>query len=121
MLSGADNGHGGEAVAGTELTTPAGSDLEVAALCRTSVLRRGTRATDDVLASSGGSAAGKDLEVPGASGVGSVADAVEALDGPLVTGSHHGDSSGGGSGQGASGGQESDERGGELHVVGWVG
>lgn len=121
MLSSADNRQGSKAVAGAELTTPAGSDLEVAALGRTSVLLGGTSATDDVLAGGGGAAAREDLEVPGASSVGSVADAVEALNGPLVTGSHHGDSFGGGSGHGASGGQEGDEGGGELHVVGWVG
>ncbi|KAI6754564.1 hypothetical protein HG530_012316 [Fusarium avenaceum] len=119
LLLAADNREGGEAGVGAELATPAGGDGEGAALGRAAVGLGGTLGLDNVLAGGGGTAAGVDTEVPGAGGVGLVADAVEALDGPLGSGGHHGDGVGSGrSSDSAGGGDESNESGGELHVDG---
>lgn len=119
LLLAADDGDGGEALVGAELAAPARGDGEGAALGGTAVGLRGLLALDDVLARGGGAGAGADLEVPGASGVSLVADAVEALDSPLGSGGHHRDGAGGGGGHGARGGGENgDEGGGELHFGG---
>jgi hypothetical protein len=113
-----DNGKGGEAVAGAPGAVPARGDGVGAA---------GDGATgglggllvlgglDGELASSGLGAV-VDAKVPVARGVGGVAGALDALNGPLSVG-HHGDAGGGSrSGEGTAGGEEgSDEEAGDLH------
>lgn len=73
LLLAADDRESGEALVGTELTTPARGDGEGAALGRAAVGLGGRLALDDVLAGGGGAAAGVDLEVPGAGGISLVA------------------------------------------------
>lgn len=117
-----DDGEGGEAVAGAKLTAPARGDGVTAALAGTAVGLGGTLGLDDVLAGGGLAGARVDAKVPGALGVGLVAGALEALDGPLGGGGHHGDGLGGGLGSGSSedaGGGEEGGDDGELHGCGW--
>lgn len=73
LLLATNNRQSGEALVGAELAAPAGGDGESAALGRATVGLGSTLALDNVLASSGSAAAGVDLEVPGASGVGLIA------------------------------------------------
>jgi hypothetical protein len=117
-----DDGEGGEALAGAELAAPAGGNGVVAALERAAVGGGGVLGLDGVGARDalGGAGAGLDAEEPVALGVGGVAVAAEALDGPLGSGGHHGDGLNlrGGSSEGA-GGREDGSDDGELHVCGW--
>lgn len=84
-----DNGEGGEAISRTELAAPAGGD-GVDTAGRGATVTLGSRgALNDVSAGLGGTGANLDAEVPGAGGVGTVADALEVADGPLGAGGHH--------------------------------
>lgn len=104
-----DNGEGGEAVARAELAAPAGSDGVDTAGGGTTVGFGGLVALNDVCAGLGGPGANLDTEVPGAGGVGTVADTLEVADGPLGTGGHHVLASLGRGGHDRGGGDEGGE------------
>lgn len=85
-----DDGEGGEAGVRAELAAPAGGDGVVTAVGGTTVTLGGGGTLNNVGAALSSGSADLDAEVPGARGVGVVADALEVADSPLGAGGHHG-------------------------------
>lgn len=114
LTSFVDHREGGEAIALSELTTPARGDGIISTVGGTTIGLRGSVSLHDVGASGGITGAGVDAKGPSAGGVFGVADTLGVLKGPLGAGGHHGLGRGGGS-EGRSTEARGEEKLGELH------